>query len=287
MLGIGIAFLAACCWGMADFGGGFFSRRHAVPSVLFVIEAGGLAVLAVVMVIVRPPLPDTEQALSGLAAGATGTIALGVFYRALALGSMSIVAPISSTGAVIPVIVGIATGDTITVLIGLGLATAFVGILLASREAEEELGERPRTPAERDERRAILLALCAAVGLGLFFVFYDTAADGGVLWATTMQRAAAVPIIGAALLAIRGRPAPGRDGLILFALGVLDCAAIALYAVAANEGDLAVVAVVGSLYPVVTVLMARLVLRERMHPVQAVGVVCALAGVAMVSLGSA
>lgn len=281
MLGIAIAFAASCSWGLSDFLGGIFSRRWPVPSVLLYIEGAGLVTLLLVVAVVAPPFPGTSALLWALAAGSAGVLALGLFYRALAIGSMSVVAPIAATGAIIPVAVGIAGGDRVTFLIGAGLLVTLVGILLASREAEQE--------AERSAvmRRSVFLALGAAVGFGLFFVGYDRAADGGVLWAATIARCAAVPLVGLAVLVARSRLPRGRDALALCGAAQLDSASTALYALAATKADLAVVAVVGSLYPVVTVVLARVVLGERLRAVQGVGVVAALTGVVMVSLGSA
>jgi drug/metabolite transporter (DMT)-like permease len=281
VFGILIALAAACGWGLGDFLGGLYSRRWPVPGVLFVVEGAGLVVLGIVVAVVAPPFPDTSQMLWAIGAGAGGLVALGLFYRALAIGSMSIVAPIAATGAILPVVVGIAGGDRVTVLIGAGLVVAMVGILLASREAEQQ---SERSPAVR---QSVLLALGAAVGFGLFFIGYDRAADGGVLWTATMARTAAVPLTILAVLVTRSQLPRGRDLLALCGAGQLDCAAIVLYALAATKADLAVVAVVGSLYPVVTVMLARFFLGERLQTVQAVGVVAALTGVVMVSLGSA
>lgn len=281
MLGIAIAFAAACCWGFSDFAAGLFSRRLPVLGVLFFVEGAGLVTLLVVIAIVAPPFPDTGQALAAAAAGTAGVVALGLFYRALSIGSMSIVAPIAATGAVVPVVVGIVRGDRVTVLIGAGLLVAFVGILLASREAEEEAERSPAT------RLSVLLALGAALGFGLFFTGYDRAAPGGVLWAAALARCAAVPLVTIAVLATRTRLPRGRDALGLSGVGQLDCASTALYALAATKADLVVVAVVGSLYPVVTVVLARTILKERMRTVQGIGVAAALAGVVLVSIGSA
>ena len=190
---------------------------------------------------------------------------------------MSIVAPISATGAVLPVIVGVATGDDITALLGVGLALTLVGVVLASREED----------AGHASRQSIVLALAAALGFGTFFVVYDAAADQSVLWAVLVARLVAVPLVGGLVLAQRERLPRGRDLAVLCGAGCLDLAATGLYALANREGALSVVAVVGSLYPVATVLLAQAVLNERVRPAQAAGVVLAFAGVATVSLASA
>jgi drug/metabolite transporter (DMT)-like permease len=209
-------------------------------------------------------------------AGAAGISALGAFYRALAIGTMSIVAPISATGAVLPVVVGVATGDKVTALLGAGMALTLVGVVLASREED----------AGRASRQSIALALAAALGFGTFFVVYDAAADGSVLWAVLIARLVAVPFVGGLVLARRQRLPVRRDLAVLCVAGTLDLAATGLYALANREGALSVVSVVGSLYPVATVLLAQAVLSERVRASQGAGVLLAFAGVALVSLAS-
>ena len=288
MLGIAIALAAACTWGLSDFCAGRFSRRVPVLAVLLFVEGAGLVTLLLAVAVVQPSLPGWEQALPAMGAGAAGAVALGLFYQALSIGSMSIVAPLAATGAIVPVVVGIAGGDRVTVLIGAGLLVAFAGVLLASREAEEETAVGEDVPGRSaSSRLSIVLALCAAVGFGLFFIGYDRGAEGGVLWAATLARLAAVPLIVIAVLVTRTALPRGRTAWGLAGNGQLDCAATALYALAATKADLVVVAVVGSLYPVVTVVLARTILKERMGLLQGIGVAAALLGVVLVSVGSA
>lgn len=280
MAAIALALGASLSWGLADFVAGLKSRRLGVLTVLAWVEASGLAVVVAVILAAGEPLPDGRTVLYSLLAGACGTTALGLFYRALAVGTMSIVAPISATGVMLPVVVGLASGDELTTLIGVGLAVTVAGVLLASREEVSELGEGgPNRPA-------ILLALGAAAGFGLYFTFADVAADGSVLWLLALGRVVALPFIVA--LALRGAgpllpPAAERAPLAL--VGCADLAATGLYGLATTRGALSVVAVIGSLYPVATVLLARGVLKERISPVQAAGVGLALLGVGLVSAG--
>lgn len=267
-------------WGLADFAAGLKSRRLGVLTVLTWVEASGLVVVMTVIVATGEPLPDGRTALYAVIAGAAGVTALGAFYRALSVGTMSIVAPISATGVTLPVIVGLATGDPMTVLIGLGMVAAIAGVLLASREEVDELGRGG------PNRQAILLALGAAVGFGLYFTFADVAADGSVLWLLAAGRIVALPVV--LTLALRhGQPvipAP-TDRWQLLLIGCADLAATWLYGLATTRGALSVVSVIGSLYPVITVLLARAVLKEQLSRTQAAGVALALAGVAVVSAG--
>jgi drug/metabolite transporter (DMT)-like permease len=279
MTAVLLSLAASCCWGVADFTGGLQSKRVAVPVVLALVEGTGLVLVLVVVAAAGKPFPGDRAVVLSLVAGVGGVLALGCFYRALSIGTMSIVAPISATGVALPVIVGVATGDELSVLVSAGLAVTVVGVILASREAHEDEG---RAAAGR---LSIGLALLAAVGFGSYFVLSDAAADDSVWWFLVLSRVIPVPaLIGLALWRGIPRPQP-RAVLVLAAAGSLDCGATALYAVANTKGALSIVAVVGSLYPVATVVLARVVLGERIRPIQRAGVVAALAGVAMIAGG--
>jgi drug/metabolite transporter (DMT)-like permease len=177
------------------------------------------------------------------------------------------------------VIVGVATGDSLSVLVSVGLAVTVVGVILASREAHEE--EQQAAAG----RLSIALALLAAIGFGSYFVLSDAAADDSILWFLVLSRVIPVPLL-IAVAAWRHLPHPPvRSAVALVAGGTLDCGATGLYALANTKGALSIVSVVGSLYPVATVVLARVVLGERIRPVQRAGVVAALAGVAMIASG--
>jgi drug/metabolite transporter (DMT)-like permease len=281
VLAVLLSLVASAAWGVADFFGGVFSRRLPALSVLLVIEVGGLIAASIIVVASWDAFPDLRHTIIALAAGLAGITGLGLFYTALSVGTMSIVAPLSATGAIVPVIVGVATGDRLTAIVITGLALTLAGVMLAGREAD------PDRRAGASNRRAILLALGAALGFGTFFVAYDTAADASVGWAILLTRVPAIPLVG--LIVWRRRlPVPrGQDLVRLVGVAQLDCIATSLYAVAITRGALSVVAVVGSLYPVATVLLARAVLGERLARVQAAGVLSALLGVALISVGSA
>jgi drug/metabolite transporter (DMT)-like permease len=278
-VGIAYALAASACWGSADFLGGLKAKRHSALAVLFTIEIAGLLVAGIAMAIAQDPFPSTRATLCALGAGTAGIVALGAFYRALAIGTMSIVAPISATGVALPVIVGIATGDRPGPIVIAGLVVTTLGVILASREVHDDAEQAAAG------RAAIILALMAAVGFGTYFIGADVAADESVLWTVLLGRLVAVPFVGAALFA-RGVPLPrGGDLWILGLAGVVDLSATALYGVANTHGDLSIVSVVGSLYPIATVVLARAVLQERVRTVQAVGVMAALSGVALIAVG--
>jgi len=279
VLAIALGLSSSLFWGLGDFLGGLQSRRVRVLAVLLVSQASGLAAIAVAIAIARPDVPALVDLWPAAAAGVAGAIALSAFYRALAIGTMSIVAPISATGAAVPVVVGIAGGDRPAALQLAGIVAAVVGVVLASRELDEPPGRVP-------ERTSIALAFVAALGFGSFFVGMDAGADASVPWALLANRIASVSavvlVVGAARVPLPGSP---RRLAPLVLVGLLDAGANGFYAWGTTEGLVSVVAVLGSLYPVATVLLARLVLGERVRPVQEVGIVAALAGVALIAAG--
>lgn len=256
-----------------------------MPVVLTASYATGLVIMVIVVPVLGEAFPSAGAAGYGAAAGLAGILGLGAFYRALAIGTMSIVAPISATGVIIPVVVGLLQGEEPSTIASAGLVLAIVGVVLASRES------RPEGVPEIDEaarRQSILLALVAGVGFGAYFTFADLAAEESVTWALLLSRAVGLALLLAVVLRVVGtatvpRTAPALAPLV--AIGILDLIANALYNVATTKGDLSGVAVAAALYPVVTVLLAALVLHERVRGSQALGVVAALTGVVMVAAG--
>jgi uncharacterized membrane protein len=279
MVPVLLSLAASSCWGVADFIGGLQSKRVPVAVVLCVVQGAGLVVVLAIIAITGEPFPGTRAAILSVVAGIGGIIALGCFYRALAIGTMSIVAPISATGVTIPVVVGVATGDELSTVVAVGLAVTVLGVVLASREQHDDAEQAAAG------KLSVALALVAAVGFGSYFVLSDVAADDSVLWLLVLARSIPVPAL--ALFAwARRMPAPkGRTASTLVLAGTLDCSATALYAVANTKGALSIVSVVGSLYPVMTLFLARVVLGERIRRLQQVGVAAALTGVAMIAAG--
>lgn len=280
MIAIAYSLAAALSWGVADFAAGLKSRKLGVLTVLLWVEAGGLMTILVVIAATGEPLPDRRTLLFAILAGGLGQSGLAAFYRAMSIGTMSIVAPISAAGVTLPVLVGVASGDRLGTFVALGLLVTFVGIVLASHE--EALEEQRGRPG----RAAVGLALVAALGFGGYFVFADVAADGSIMWLLAIARMTGLPVV-AALTWRRRAPllADPRDTGALLLVGQADLAATALYGVAATKGALSIVSVIGALYPVATILLARLILHERITPTQTAGVLAALAGVGLVSAG--
>jgi len=246
------------------------AKRVHVLGVALLSQAAGLVGVGLVVVLAAPPRPGIDK------------LALAAFYRGLAVGTMSIVAPISATGAALPVAAGLASGDSPSVVQGLGMALAFGGVLLAAREQHEDASRAA------DARRAVGLALVAAAGFGIFLTLLKPASEGGVAWALLAARTASVALMGAIVLTARPPLRPALAPLTLGALvlvGAGDLGANALYAAATGKGLLSVVAVLGSLYPVTTVLLARGILHERVRRIQEAGVGLVLAGVALIAAG--
>jgi drug/metabolite transporter (DMT)-like permease len=280
-MAIALAITAAACWGLSDFLAGLASRRVAVPIVLLLVEGGGLVVVAAIAIAAREPFfTDTKDVLSAVAGGLSGVLGLGCFYRALAIGTMSVVAPISAAGVALPVVVGVVSGDRPSAIAAGGLAAIVAGVVLASRE------EHADAEAAAAGRKAIALALLSAVGFGGFFTLTDAPADASVLWTLVLARSAPLPFIVALILLTRPAARPNaRLALGIAAIGTIDLAATSLIAVANTKGDLSVVSVLGGMYPVATVLLAAVILHERLARPQLAGVVLALGGVAAVAAG--
>ncbi len=264
------------------------ARRVALLEVMLVSQGVGLIGLLVLLSVRGTGPPELTRLLPAIFAGIGGIVGLTAFYRALAIGTMSIVAPIASTGVIVPVMVGIGEGESPAPLQVLGIVAAVVGVVLASREHGPGLEETPAARARQGAVSAsIALALVAALGFGGFFVGLRASARADIPWALTAARGAGVAVLLLAVF-VRKPESVSRDRVTLLALsamGVLDLSANGLYALATRHGLLSVVAVASSLYPVATVVLARVVLGERVRRIQEVGIVSALAGVVLIAAG--
>jgi drug/metabolite transporter (DMT)-like permease len=279
VIAVALALGAAVAWGAADFLGGVKSRAVATLVVVAIGQATGLALVAAFVAAGGDGPPETRFFAYATLAGLAGAVGIGALYRGLAVGAMSIVAPITATGAVIPVAVGVSTGDRPTGLQGAGLALALGGVVLAARQDEGE-DLRGRVAA------GVGLALLAALGIGSFLVALDAASEGGVAWALLVQRTVCLGLVLAAAMFVRPDFTFSRsDAAPMLAIGALDMAANALFAVASTRGLVSLVSVVASLYPVTTVMLARLLLGERIGHAQQLGVAGALAGVVLITAG--
>jgi drug/metabolite transporter (DMT)-like permease len=284
-LGVPLGLGSGLCWGAADFFGGVQARRLPALSVaLWSQAAGALALAAALVVRGEPPTPAGYA--WGLAAGAGSGLALLLFYRALAEGTMSVVAPVAACGAVVPVLAALVCGEAPGTLAGLGIAAAVAGVVLVSRSPGPR--RQGQTPVLR--ARVLAMALGAALGFGLFYVFVDagTATPGASpLWVIAGARSSSLLVLAGLAVAVRRSQAawPGRRIVPVALVGIADTTANLLFALAATAGNLAVVGVLGSLYPVATVVLARWLLRERLSGGQTAGVAIALTGVGLLAAG--
>ena len=273
-----LALCGALFWGAGDFFGGVASRRLAVLAVLAVSQALGLAGVALWVIATRDPFPGVAELLPAAAAGIAGVVGLGALYRGLAVGAMGIVAPISAASPIVPLAVDAFHGLTPGALQWLGIALALAGIVTLSRE--------PSAAGSRRVAAGAGLAVIAALGFGLFVVGIDAGADESAPWAVVAARSASVGLVViVALFSSTSLRPPRRLLPMLVAIGVFDTGANVLIAAATTYGAAGIVAVLSALYPVVTVVLARIVLQERLSASRRAGGVLAIAGAALVAAG--
>jgi drug/metabolite transporter (DMT)-like permease len=279
VLGIGLGLLSSLAYGISDFLGGLQTRRVSALTVLLVTQPVGLVLALTVALAAGGDALSAEDAAIAVGGGVAAVLALAAFYKAMALGSVSVVATIGALGVLVPVAYGLAKGEEPAVLQAVGAALAIIGVVFVAREPDPEWRSANRV--------TVGLAALAAVGFGLLFTSLDIASGPEPAWTVLAARAGGVAtlLLGAAF--IRPSMRIERDMYpALLAIGVCDVTANSLFAVATNHGLLSLVAVAGSLYSAVTVFLARIVLGERLGASQQVGVVLALAGVALIAGGS-
>ncbi len=278
-MGVLLALASSLTWGVADFMGGLASRRAGPVQVLSVSYPAGAIVITLFAILVIPGSLSSGVLIWGVGAGIVGAVAIGLLYAALSRGPMGIVSPVTAVMAgAVPVLVGVARGETLSALAIGGIACAGVAVILVSRETGEQARVRPST---------IGLALASGAAIGVYLSAIGLApADSGV-WAAAIGRWTSTVLLVAVLLAF-ARPfvRTGFPWLLVVVSGVLDACANGVFQLASQRGMLSVVAVVGSLYPVATVILAWVLLKERLNAVQLVGVALALLAAATLSLTS-
>jgi drug/metabolite transporter (DMT)-like permease len=276
MAAIVLALGASLTWGVSDFFGPLKGRTLGALRVLVYVQLGGLAAIALI-VAVRGRGPAADGAFLAIPAALCGTLGLYAYYRGMAVGAMSVVAPIAGVSAVIPVIVGIASGDRPPILTWLGIACALIGVFLASRE--------PRADGARFAAGAGL-ALLAAAGFGGYFPPMHAAGEADFWWAALLFRITSTTVIVVAAAVVQPPlRVRGLDLPLVLLVGIGDMLGNLLFAASASQGLVSVTSVLASLYPIVTVLLARVLLTERVARVQEVGVLLTLAGVGLISAG--
>ena len=270
---------SAAAWGAGDFGGGLTSRRAPVFGVVLISQLVGMAMafgLALLRGEAAPPASDLGWSV---AAGIAGGIGIASLYRALSVGTMSVVAPVTAVlAACIPVGVGFATHGLPASTVLVGMALAILAVILVSRVQDGEHGPS----------RGLGLALLAGAGFGFFGVCIGQLSQGHVFGPLALVRATEGVMIAGVVVGTRSAWRPPRSlVLAICAVGVLDMTGNGAYILSAQSGSLAVAAVLSSLYPVTTVILATVFLRERIGRVHALGIALAVIAVALIAAGSA
>ena len=282
-----LAVVSALFWGVADFVGGLASRRSTPWQTLVLTTPAGFVVIVPIAWLLGGEAAGS--AWPGIAAGVCGGLGILLLYAALTAGPMGVVSPISAVlGAAIPVVVGLLRGERPGVAAYVGMALAVVAIVTVGLEPSAPTDDSGH---QRLTTRALVLAIGAGLGIGLFFALLSFAPSDAGLWPVVFARGTSsvllVTIGVVVALRTQAPVMPTRTPVRLQAVvaGVLDVSANGFYVLALQTGLLSVVAVLGSLYPAATVLLARLVLAERLRPMQKVGMVTALAACALLALG--
>jgi uncharacterized membrane protein len=277
VVGIALALGSGLLWGCVDFWGGSLSRRAPVLAVSTVSQGAGFVGLLIGLAVVGHV--DGASFRFGLLAGIGGAAGLSLFYWALSIGTMSIVAPIAACSALVPFSLALARGERPSSLALAGAVLALCGIVAASLEE--------RRSEARDRTRATVIAVGSALGIGVFAYFLGRGGQAGSAFSTLLgARVVSFSLLVAAVVVGRVQVRLSPRALAATAVvGVGDLAANALFALAAHRGLLSIVSVLGSVYPIATVLLAHLMLGERITWTQRLGVLVAFAGIAAVSAG--
>jgi drug/metabolite transporter (DMT)-like permease len=279
-----LALASAGLYGAADFLGGLASRRASTLAIVVLSQLAGLVLLLILIPLLPAATASRPDLTWGAIAGVTGGAGVALLYRALAVGTMAVVAPTTAVCAVaIPVLVAIALGERPGPWALGGIALAIVAIVLVSRQASTDADDPPFRGSDRGMPRGLGLALGAGVAIGLFFLALSRASADAGLWPLVSARVVSIVLFAAIGVALGRSFSMDRRVLTIAAAGgALDMLANALYLVATRSGPLSIVVTLASLYPASTVLLARVVLGERLSSAQAAGVACALAAVTLI-----
>lgn len=279
LLGLG----AAAAWGVSDFLGGLASRWVRATLAVVLSQGMGLATLVVLLPFFREDPFTRDASLWGGLAGVAGGFGLLFLYRGLGRGRMSVVAPVAAVvGAAVPVGYDLAIGDPVGALTMVGLVIAMAALALVSWHP----GVEGRVEGSGLLQNGLPEGVLAGVGFGAFFVLFAQTGDASAYWPLLSLRVASVVMLSTIALATRSFSRPDRRPLaMLVTAGLLDVTANLLYLLGTQRGLLSVVAVLASLYPAVTVLMARTVLKERLHRTQILGLAAAGLGIVLITAG--
>jgi drug/metabolite transporter (DMT)-like permease len=285
-MGLVLALVSSVLWGTSDFMGGTASRRLPPVAVVIWSELCGVAAIGVVAVATGAFTAPAGYLPWAVMGGIVGMLGIVAFYRALATGTMGVVAPIAAIGVAVPVFAGLLSGDRPAALQDAGLVVAILGVILASGP-ELQAGQDSPAGDRRTSLRPLLLACVAALGFGLVFIALDHGARTSTVMTLLAMRAVSVSVLVVTAAATRIPLRIVRADMPTLALvGVLDLGANATFAVATGHGLLALVSVLSSLYPAVTAILAAVLHGERLGKVQLAGVTGAITGVVLIASGS-
>jgi drug/metabolite transporter (DMT)-like permease len=278
-MGVLLALLSSFTWGVSDFMGGLASRKAGPVHVLSISYPAGAVVLTVIAILLIPGQLSTEVLMWGASAGVVGAVAIGLLYAALSRGPMGIVSPVTAVMAgAVPVVVGVSRGESLSALAVGGILVAGLAVVLVSRESGEQARIRAST---------LGLALGSGAAIGAYLSLIGLAPVDSGVWAAVIGRWTSTVVL-VVVLVFFARPfvRSGFPWLLVIVSGVIDACANGVFQLASQRGMLSIVAVVGSLYPVATVTLAWVLLKERLNAVQLVGVALALLAAATLSLTS-
>jgi drug/metabolite transporter (DMT)-like permease len=302
-VGILLGLLAGVTYGAADFIGGLASRRSSTLSVVVISQLSGLVVLLLLLPVLPAATPSRSDLIWGLLAGLGGAAGITLLYRGLAIGRMSLVSPITAVvAAIVPLAAGLLARERPSVPALIGVAIALVAVVLISTTempGEPASNAAPGlvgSPGQRNTASAVrtwwlqpglIEAVLSGIGIGIFYVLIAHTSRNAGLWPLACSRSASMGILVVLALVSKRSLVPQRDSVtaIIFA-GIIDMLANALFLIATRFGLLSIVAVLASLYPASTVLLARIVLSEKLSKLQLAGVACALVATGLISAGS-
>jgi drug/metabolite transporter (DMT)-like permease len=286
-----LALVTAVAFGIGDFSGGLATRRAAVVQVVAGSHViGGIGALVVALVVAERW--DTGDALLGVAGGLCGMVGVILLYRRLAVGPMSVVAPLTGvTSAVVPAVWGLAGGERLGPWGWVGIVVGLVAVLLVSLVADGQAGRSATQPVTL---QVVVESLLAGAGFGTLFIFFDATSSDSAPWPVVTARAVTSILLVAAVVVLarrdgggvlRSLPSDGRTIGLVAGAGLADTLANGTFLAATADGQLAVVSVLASLYPISTVVLARVLLAERMTRPQGLGFVAAVVATVLLTIG--
>jgi drug/metabolite transporter (DMT)-like permease len=279
MFAVVLALAASLCYGASDFLAGSQTRRTSIWTVIIFSQLASLSLMALVVLARGRALPE-EVLLPALGAGLLGGVSVVTYYQALAIGVMGIIGPVCSVGTAVPVIVGLASGERPSALQLAGIGMALGGVLLASRK--KSAGEHHQTTS----KLSIALAVLSAVAFGFAMVFYARGAQSDPYWIVVLSRATSITVFALAFVVLRpGLKLTRATATPIIGVGVIGTIGGVAFTVATTLGDLSIVSVLSSIFPVVLIVLAYVFLNERLSRTQQLGVASALVGVALIAAG--